>query len=353
MSYDLNAIKKKLKEFGGSKSDPDEFRPAKAKPNETLKYRFYVLPGLLEGDKLKGGIVEKSMDLFFVNYGQHWVQNHPHACPRVYDGSECALCDFGLKLLRDKSLGDNERQKIRTDWLPNSSYVVNIFFPNVKANPEELRGRVMYYKAPKTLFDMWTACINRDAPDVIDPDEELEPYGVFFDESSAWLFELQVQMNGKTNGYKTSKFIVGNDKKPVPIAKNEDGSPNTKQIAQLLAQRINIWERLEAPDREKIKKLSNTLIYGDDAEESKPQMAKSSGFDSDEEDDLPKKASKPAAKHSVVDEDEDDAPAPPKKPAKVEEPKAKPKPAPIIEEDDDEDDSSLTSLLDQLDDDDA
>lgn len=352
MSYDLNAIKKKLKEFGGSKSDPDEFRPAKAKPGETLKYRFYILPGLLEGDKLKAGIVEKSMDLFFVNYGQHWVQNHPHACPRVYDGSECALCDFGLKLLRDKSLGDAERQKIRTDWLPNSSYVVNIFFPNVKANPEELRGRIMYYKAPKTLFDMWTACINRDAPDVIDPDEELEPYGVFFDENSAWLFELQVQMNGKTNGYKTSKFIVGNDKKPVPIAKNEDGTPNTKMITQLLSQRINIWDRLEPPDREKIKKLSNTLIYGDDAEESKPQMAHSSGFDSDEEEDQQVRKPAKAAKPPIVEEDEDDTPAPPpKRAAKVEETKAKPKPAPIIEEEDDDDDE-VKSLLDQLDDDD-
>lgn len=344
MAYDLNAIKKKLKEFGGSKLDPDEFRPGKAKIGEKLKYRFFILPGLLDGDKLKSGAVEKSMDLFFVNYGQHWIKNQPHACPRVYDNSECEICDFGLKLLRDKTLGDAERQKIRQDWLPNSNFVVNIYFPNIKTNPEELRGKVMYYKAPKTLFDIWTACINREEPEEINDDEEFEPFGIFFDENASWMFELQVELNGKSNGYKTSKFVFGSDKKPVPIAKNEDGSANTKQIASILAQRINIWDRLEVPDRAKIRKLSQVLIHGDDESDVPP---KNSGFDVDEEDEKPAKKAKEAevkakAKPPIV-EDEDDSPPPKTK---------KSSPAPFIDETEDDDDSAeLSSLLEQLDDD--
>lgn len=348
MAYDLNAIKKKLKEFGGSKLDPDEFRPGKAKVGEKLKYRFFILPGLLDGDKLKSGVVEKSMDLFFVNYGQHWIKNQPHSCPRVYDNSECEICDFGLKLLRDKTLGDTERQKIRQDWLPNSNFVVNIFFPNIKTNPEDLRGKVMYYKAPKTLFDIWTACINREEPEEINDDEEFEPHGIFFDENASWMFELQVELNGKSNGYKTSRFVFGSDKKPVPIAKNEDGSANTKQIANILAQRIDIWDRLEAPDRLKIKKLSQVLIHGDDEDEAPP--AKNSGFDVDEEDEKPVKKAKEAdvkakTKPSVVVEEvEDDEPPAPK--AK------KASPPPFVDETEDDDDAAeLSSLLDQLDDD--
>lgn len=357
MAYDLDAIKRKLKEFDGRRSDPDEFRPAKAEKNKSPKYRFYILPGLLQGDKLKSGVVSKSMDLFFINYGQHWVKNAPHACPKIWDGSECELCDFGFKLLRDKSLSDDERTKIRKDWLPSANYVVNIYFPNIKTNPEELRGRVMYYKAPKTLFDIWSACITRDAPDNIEDDDEgFDPYGVFFDENAAWLFELNVELNGKSNSYKTSKFVYGADKRPSPIARDKNGEADEEAIAKILSERIDIWKRLEAPDRAKIKKLSQVLLHGDD-EEPAP-----SGFDMDEEDEKPakrpskglqeeeqehKKSSKPdkAAKSHIFDEEDEQEP--PKK-SKPQETKAKAEKQASIEEDDD--DEELSSLLDQLDD---
>jgi hypothetical protein len=371
MAYDLDAIKRKLKEFDGRKSDPDEFRPGKAEKNKPLKYRFYILPGLLQGDKAKSGIVQKSMDLFFVSYGQHWVRNQPSACPRIWDGSDCELCDFGLKLLRDKELSDEERTKIRKDWLPSSNYVVNIYFPNTKINPEELRGKVMYYKAPKTLFDIWTACINRDAPDgsettsVDDEDagSSFEPYGVFFDENAAWQFELNVELNGKSNGYKSSKFVYGADKKPVPMIRNEDGSPSHKLIAKIMSERIDIWQRLEVPDRAKIKKLSQVLIHGDDEEDAAPIR---SSFDEDEEvDNKPSKKSSP--RQSIAEEDEED-----QKPSKN---NKSSKSSSVDEEDDykppkkskpeeakkkentpwqgtDDDDEEIRSMMEQLDDND-
>lgn len=355
MPYDINALKNKIKEYSGKRSDPDEFRPQKAKAGEKLKYKFYVLPGLVKGDKLKTSIVEKSMDIFFINYGQHWVKNAPHACPRIWDGSECQMCEMGLELLRDKKLTDQERLDIRRDWLPSSAYVVNIYFPPLKSNPEELRGKVLYYKAPKTLFDVWSACITRDPidPEEMDDIEEFEPSGVFFDENAAWLFELNVELNGKSNGYKASKFLVGSDKRPQPIVKKEDGSPDTKAIASILSHRIDIWGRLELPDSGKIKKLYNSLLHGDDDDSA------GSGFDVDEEE-KPSKASrveetdskKMTKKASSFMEDEDEAPKA-KARARQEEdeepaPKSSSKSSVPFADDDDDDD--LKGLWDKLND---
>ena len=331
MPYDLNAIRQKMKQMDGRRSDPDEFRPAKAKPGEVLKYRFFILPGVLQGDKLKSGVATKSMDMFFVNYGQHWIKQQPHVCPRIYEGSECELCSFGLKLLRDKTLSESDRQQIRQDWLPSSAYVVNIYFSNWKTNPEEVRGKVMYYKAPKTLFDKWSACINNDAPDQADggDDDDPQAYGAFFDENSAWLFELQVELSGKSNGYKTSKFVIGADRKPTPIVKDEAGKPNKKAIDAVLASRIDICARLEPSDQNKIRALANSLIHGED------EPVKS-GFQIDEEEEEKVVAPKKAKPDPIVESK---------------------KPAPVIEDEDDDDDddsiggSDLDSLLGQLDDD--
>jgi len=244
-----------------------------------------------------------------------------------------------LTLLRDKTLSDADRQQLRQDWLPGSSYAVNIFFPNWKNNPEELRGKVMYYKAPKTIFDKWVSCINRDAPDsdVDNEDDEPEAYGAFFDENASWLFELQIEMSGKSNSYKTSRFVVGADKKPIPIAKDETGAPNKKAIAAILASRVDIWSRLEVPNPAKIKTLTNNLLHGDD----EPISA--------------------VGKLHVEEEDEDEVPAqkakavskPVEKPVETQKPKPK---SAIVEEDDDEgsdmiDSSDLDNLLGQLDDD--
>lgn len=333
MPYDLSAIRNKMKQASGRRSDPDEFRPEKAKAQEKHRYRFFVLPGVMEGDKLKSGVAQSSMDIFFTSHGQHWIQNSPHVCPRVNDGNDCELCSFGLNLLRNKSLGEQERQSIRSEWLPNSNYVVNIYFPNWKNNPEELRGRVMYYKAPKTVFDIWTACIERDPSDISmsdDEDDEVEASGVFFDESNAWLFELQVELQGKSNSYKTSRFV---GKSATPIVRNDDGTADKKAIAQILASRIDIPSRLEKADPDKIRKLANSLIHGDD-----------------EDDDA-----------MSIDVTEEEAPAPVRKAQKVKaEPQREPEPEPAPKKkeaaqaelwDDDDISSEVDSILGNIDDD--
>jgi len=107
MAYDVEAIRKKLKStMSGRAQDPDEFRPEKAKSqSEPVKYLFYILPPVSAGEKIKGGTAKKGMDnQFFLQHGNHWVNDKPHPCPRIHDGSPCDICGFGFDLLKDEKI---------------------------------------------------------------------------------------------------------------------------------------------------------------------------------------------------------------------------------------------------------
>lgn len=277
MPYDINAIRQNIKKaVSGKFTDPDEFRPDKAKDNAELKYRFFILPPLKNGDILKTGTVTQSMDNFFLTNGQHWVNERPHACPRVWDGSDCAICQYGFDLLKEckeQRLGDDRKKQIVQQWMPNTYYMVNIFFTNSKCNPEDLRGKVKFYNAPKTCLDKWMATLMKDDKG---DDEDPNAFGVFFDELAAFCFELNVTKDGRSNGYKTSAFVK-NGGVPVPMIMNPDRTPNMAQIKNLLQSRINLFTKVEMPDVAKISRLANTMISGDD-EGDRP----SGGFDTDE-----------------------------------------------------------------------
>lgn len=277
MPYDINEIRNSIKKaVNGKFTDPDEFKPDKAKDGAELKYRFFILPPLRAGDVLKSGEVSQSMDNFFLTNGQHWINEKPHACPRVWDGSDCDVCQYGFDLLKEckeKKYGEDRKKSIVQTWMPSTYYMVNIFFTNWKGNPEDLRGKVKYYNAPKTCLDKWMATLMKD--DKGDP-EDPEAYGVFFDEANAFCFELVATKDGKSNGYKTSSFIKNNGV-PVPMIMNEDRSANVAKLKQLLSLRIDLFSKVDTPDPSKIKRLANTLIHGDDEQERS-----SGGFDNDE-----------------------------------------------------------------------
>lgn len=275
MPYDVDAIRKKLKaSMSGKFSDPDEFRPEKAKSaSEAVKYRFFICPPLIEGDKLKSGTVARGMDSqFFVAHGNHWVNDKPYPCPRIWTGEKCPICDFGFDLLKDEKIkgDDAKRQSVVKQWMPTQYYMMNIFFPNVKENPEDLRNRVMFYNAPKTVIDICTACLMRD--DAGDP-ESPEAFGVFFDENNAFPFELQVLKQGRNNSYKTSKFLAT----PRAIVRNSDGSPNPKAIAAVLTLRHDLFAKIEEPNMDKIKRIYEVMQNGDDSGSDGK-----GGFDNDE-----------------------------------------------------------------------
>jgi hypothetical protein len=339
MTYDIDAIRRKLKDsMSNRRSDPDEFKPKKAESaSEPIRYRFFVMPPIFVGDQTKQGTAKKAMDQFYVQNGSHWVNDRPNPCPRIYDGSKCEVCDFGFSLM--KGVKDPDRKTaIRQQWLSSSSYMVNIFFPSVKTNPEEVRGRVMYFNAPKTCCDIWTNTIMKDSGS---DDEDPQAYGAFFDENAGFLFELQVLKNGRQNGYKTSKFIT-TDGKPVPFIKLEDGSPDKKALEKLLAQRHDLWLKVQVPDPVKIKALAASMIDGDDGDDDSPKASSSriTTTNEDDEDDNPQPASKPIKEAKSAK-----APKPAEDPAPA--PKQDVKP-PV---EDDDDDSDIDDLIKGLPDD--
>ena len=382
MPYDVEAIRKKIKaSMSGSRRDPDEFRPDKGKPNETLNYRFYILPPINLGEMIGGGKTKakKAMEQFFIHHGNHWVADKPHACPRCYDNQKCPICDFGFGLLKDPKVKEDQAKKdsIRQTWMPTESHMMNIYFANDKVNPEDLRGRVMFYNAPRTVIDFCTTCLMRE--DAGDP-ENPQAWGVFFDESAAFPFQLEVTKSGRNNSYKTSKFLAN----ARPLVKKADGTADTAAITKILEARHDLFAKIEVPDPAKIDRLYAVMLNGDDSGDDK----KPGGFDSDETKGAVSESApagkkdpgvgvvtqstkaKAAPAKPPVDDDDDVVPMnkPKPAPAKAAAPVAKPKPAPkpVEEEeplaaetplDDDEGGTSsnrpeIDNLLGQLEDDD-
>lgn len=367
MPYDIDKIRQNLqKAVSGKRLDPDEFRVPKV-TDKSLKYRFFILPPVMAGDKVKDGVAKTSMDNFFITHGEHWINNKPYPCPRVCSNEECELCSTGFDMMK-KAKSENKikavTDAIRSQWMPSTSYYVNILFTHFKGNPEDLRGQVKYYKAPKTVLDIFISALTRDESG---DEEDPQAYGVFFDEMKAFAFELEAVKDGSYNGYKSSKFLPNNGE-PIPIIRLEDGEPDKAAIKKVLDNRIDIFSKLEKPDSSKIKRLASSILDGDDMDDSQ-----SGGFDSDENAptaSTPKNEEKMATKtrksiseevgNFLISDDEEekssssqDDEVPVKKqeapkPKAVEKPKAKPAPPPV----EDDDDLDVEDLLSQLGDDD-
>lgn len=354
--YDVQAIRNKLKTtMTGKYSDPDEFKPEKANSTtDPLKYRFFIMPPLLKGDMLKTGEVKRSMEQFFISHANHWINDKPYPCPRVWEGGDCKVCQFGFDLLKEEAnqKDEDKRRKIIRQWMPTTYHMVNIYFLNWKGNPEELRGKVKFYNASKTLFDQWTTTLMRD--DCGDP-EDPQAFGIFFDENAAFTYELQVLKQGRQNSYKTSKFL-SNGGEPVPMIKAKPGESNEEVLAKLLRCRHNLWDKITTPDIEKLERVFSVMTHGDDSDDG--------GFDQDENVSTKivenKVASKPATKPSkpVDDDDSDDEDVvthlsddlSSEMPISKKEPKPAAKPAAKASAADD-DANEIDDLLSQLDDD--
>lgn len=270
---------------------------------EDLQYKFYVLPPVQKGDKVESGVASHDMDLWYVEVGTHWVDNQPTECPRVHDGDDCPICTLGFDLMRDEQDPDRRKEIVRT-YLPQTKYVVNIYFPDLQKTPEDLRDTVKWYQMPKTVFDIMKATFMLDN----DGGDEHNPlaYGDFywtgiedFDDGSknpgAYMFLLIAERQGGFNNYKTSRFLPNTRG---PIIKNSDGSPNVEKIQEILDSRHDIFTKFQARDQDKLQQVVKKLT-GEDVMES------SSGFDTDETQSSPSEEPQPAGVGATnTDEDE-------------------------------------------------
>lgn len=265
--YDLDKMRNKLKEREkGKRVDANEFIPPKAKPGAPkLVYRFFVLGPVSAGDPVLNGVASQDMALYYVPNGAHWISNKPHACPRIHDENECEICQLGFDLMSDCPKGEagkKARSAIAKNLLPQERYAINIYFPNINENPEELRGRVMWYNAPKTVIHIMDECINRDnAGDPQDP----KAFGVFFDENAAYLFQLEVGEKSTYNNYETSKFLAIGGPQPIVRAKDSTGKivAHTKKIQEILNMRHDLFTKFDARDPAKISSLAIQLANKD------------------------------------------------------------------------------------------
>jgi hypothetical protein len=273
--YDVARFRQAVSKRVGKGRDPMEFRPPKAEPDQKLKFWFHILGPFQEGDTLDGGrkAVRGMGDEFYVTDGAHYLERKRYGCPRVILDEPCKLCQLGFDMLSETDDAD-ERTKILQELIANCYYKVNIWFPNNLKNnptPEQLQGKVLWFNAPRTVFDLWWEALQRD-DDGGDP-EQPEPFGCFFDEFSSYLFELAISKRGRGNNYEQSRFRVR--PYPRPLVVTPEGKPHLQRIAQILAGRHDLFAKRADVDAEAIERLTADQIEGKGKEQD-------GGFDYDE-----------------------------------------------------------------------
>jgi len=277
-SYDIEAIRAQVRAKMKKSRDPTEFRAPKVDEGKTVKYKFYILPPLQEGDACCEGksICERSMDLFAISNGAHYIDNKRIGCPRIINEEDCPICEYAFDLLAEIDgttvEGKKRRSEIGKALLPGQYHLVNLYFPKTDINPEEVRDKVFWFNAPKTIVDIWLECLYRD-DDGGDPDDKLA-FGVFFDEFNANLFQLEVVKDGQMNSYKKSKFVGA--KRPIIVDKT--GKKIDSRIAEILAKRHNLWEKMPEVNPEECARVAAAL-----SGRAAAKAAPSGGFDHDED----------------------------------------------------------------------
>lgn len=279
-----------MKKKGGYRRDPAEWRAPQVAPGEEFKAKAFILPPLEKGETCSSGTAEVGMDgLFFTQVGDHWINKKRFPCPRVYDNDDCPYCQLGFDLLSETEQ-KSARSEISKAYLPRTQYVVNLFFPDVKTNPEELRGKVVYYAMPKTIFDKLEECISLDnAGD--DPDDP-RAWGIFYDPSDAYPLSIVINKKGDYNSYTDSKLLAAGRGK---LASSQ------KKIDEVLAQRHDVPTKYPArtpENRQTLQGFVDSLMSGASGGGNDKG---GSGFDADETAQKPE-AAKTSTPDPVVNE---------------------------------------------------
>lgn len=259
-----------LKKKGGFQRDPAEWRAPRVGNGEEFRAKAYILPPLEKGETCASGKAEQGMDgLFFTQVGDHWINRKKFPCPRVYDNDECPYCQLGFGLLSETD-DKAARKEISKNYLPRTQYTVNLWFPDISLNPDDLRGVVKYYALPKTIFDKLEECIQNDGPGD-DPDLP-QPWGIFYDPQEAYPLSIKITKKGDFNNYEACQLLAAGKGK---IAKSQ------KEIDKILDQRHDIpakYPERTVENRRDLENHVNALLSG----ASSDDKDSSSGFDSDE-----------------------------------------------------------------------
>ncbi len=240
----LDKMRSKQKEQSGSR-DPSEWRPEKVKPGETKEYRGFILPPLSAGDTTSTGPAKTDWNgSWNVPHGHHFVNGKKFECPRVHVEQEsCPMCETGFDLMRetqDKAV----KSALAKEWLARQGWGVNIYFEDVKSNPEELRGKVKWWSIPKAVHDRSAKVLEATGPGD-SPEDDPQAFGLFCDPDAAFPLKIVVVEKSDYNNYDSCAFIG----RARPIADSQE------KITAILAQRHDIPSKFFARDLSLLNKL--------------------------------------------------------------------------------------------------
>lgn len=273
---------KMLAKKGGRRRDPNEWKAPQVALNKKFKAKAYILPP-----------TESMEGLWFTQIGDHWINRKKYPCPRVYDGDKCPYCQLGFDLLSETDDKD-ARSEVSRAYLPRTQWAVNLWFPPMKSNPDDLQDEVKFYALPKTIFDKLEECLIRD--DAGDDELDPQPWGLFYDEEGAYPLSIEINRKGEYNNYEMTKLLANG---LGPIAKTAEG------IEALLDRRHDIPAKYPARTADNLKQLQgfvNSLLNGGgDSDDS-------DGFDSDETSEPVKKDPPKAKKAKKVKPEPKSAP---------------------------------------------
>lgn len=294
----LARVRQKRQERERNKRDADEWRCPKADKEQKFEFYFIILPDLASGEKCRSieATAPSDSGMWYHENGGHFYENKRYECPRIHDQGECEMCTLGFDLMRESE--DKEyRSKIAFKYLAKSYFAVNIYFPNISKNPENLRGKVFWYNMPNSVWSKFDSCINSD--DQGDTDDP-KASGIFYHPTEGcYQFKLVAYKKGEYNTYEESCFLP---RTFGPLARNADGTPNEARIQEILDQRLWLPGKFEARDNEKIKeivaKLQAKEVGNEEevVEEEPPQGAAAAKKQVAAPRPAPKPAAKPIAK---------------------------------------------------------
>jgi hypothetical protein len=298
----LDKVRKKMAERGNRRSqDENEFRIPRAQNNEELNFYFRILPELSKDETCSNGVASRDYEFFFYPHGAHWIDRQKIECPRLHDGEKCDICQLGFDLLQETS-DEDSRREISRKFLPRTYYTINAYFLDIDKNPEDLRGKVMWMSVPKTIYDIFDACVHSSDPG---DDDDPKAFGMFYDCEEGFVFKLVATKKGEWNTYEASRFLAS--KGPSPLVKTKKGGLDEKRAVTILEQRHDLVTKFDERNPDKIAATVKKLL-NDDGDDG--------GFDEDEtaeKEDKPKtskKSSKGKSSKKTKDEDEvDESPA--------------------------------------------
>ena len=323
----LAKMRKKQQEVTGSK-DPFEWRAPKTGKEDKHEFRVIILPPLSAGDKCSTGEATTSMDMYFLQHGHHYINNKKVECPRVHiENGSCPFCEMGFDLMSETD--DKEvRRKIAKEWLSQQGWAVNIYFLDTDKNPENLRGKVMWWSMPKTVWKLCEETLkSNDAGD----EEEPKAYGLFFYEEEAFPLNIIVTHKNDNNSYDLVKFSG----KARRLAKEDS------DMQKILNARHDLFTKFGKRDIEVLKKLFDQKVNS--STDNQSEFDENNNNISEGKKETPKQEAtkQEAPKNKGKDDDEDDDKPAPKK-------QETPKETPKAESNSEELDPELQSLINAL-----